>query len=125
MNKEFIRFILIGIINTIAGYSFYAGFIFIGFSYWLAALFGTILGIIFNFKTIGKFVFKNEDNKLFFRFVSVYILIYFLSILIIAIGKDYGFNDYIAGLFSIVPCAIVSFLLNKFYVYKKENDEDY
>jgi putative flippase GtrA len=119
LNKEFIRFILVGIINTIAGYIFYATFIFFGFDYKLAVLFGTILGVIFNFKTIGHFVFKNNNNSLILKFISVYVVTYFLSIFIIGIAKEYGYNDYIAGVFSIIPCALVSFLLNKFYVFKK------
>jgi putative flippase GtrA len=44
-----IKFLVVGAVNTVFGYSCYAGLLFIGLHYSLAALFGTLLGIVFNY----------------------------------------------------------------------------
>ena len=44
-----IKFLVVGAVNTVFGYSCYAGLLFIGLHYSLAALFGTLLGVVFNY----------------------------------------------------------------------------
>ena len=69
LDKKFRKFFLVGVVNTIFGYSLYALFLSLGFHYNIAVLFSTILGILFNFKTIGKFVFNKSSNRFFLKFV--------------------------------------------------------
>ena len=75
----FARFILVGIFNTIFGYGLYALFISLGMKYTSAVFFATILGVFFNFKTIGFYVFASKDHSLIIKFFIVYSLIYFLN----------------------------------------------
>jgi putative flippase GtrA len=117
LKKQLVSFVLIGILNTLVGYLLYALFIFIGFNYFLSVLFATILGVLFNFRTIGKFVFNSDDNKKIIKFVFTYVLVFCINILIIKIFSKFGYNNYILGLIAIVPCSIVSFLLNKYFVF--------
>lgn len=119
LKKQFINFILIGIVNTIFGYTMYAIFISLGFNYIISVLFATILGILFNFKTIGKFVFDSHDNNLILKFFLVYTVVFLVNIAIIKVFKYYGNNEYVSGLIAIVPCSIISFILNKYYVFRK------
>ena len=94
IRKEFVRFMLVGILNTIVGYGLYALFIFLGFNYVLSSLFATILGVLFNFQTIGRMVFKKHCNSLVFRFISVYVIVFFIGIGLIKMLKDYEFYVY-------------------------------
>lgn len=119
LKKQVTNFILIGIINTIFGYSLYALFIFIGFNYILSVLFSTILGVLFNFKTISKYVFETNDKKLIFKFSSVYLIVFIINVLLIKIFKSLSIDEYFAGLLAVIPIACLSFILNKFFVYKK------
>ncbi|CAM3609943.1 GtrA family protein [Arcobacter aquimarinus] len=119
LKKQIINFILVGIINTIFGYSIYALFIFFGFSYIVAVLFATILGILFNFKTISRYVFKSNAKNLIFKFIVVYFVLFITNILLIKFFKLFNIDEYFAGFLAIIPVAILSFLLNKFFVYKK------
>ena len=80
-NKQFHKFIGVGILNTIIGYTLFAFFIFLGLHYILASLLGTILGVIFNFHSIGKLVFGTHDYRLIVRFFGVYGITYVLSII--------------------------------------------
>lgn len=121
MSDKFIKFILVGIINTIFGYSLFALFVFLNIHYSLSVLLSTILGVLFNFKTIGKLVFDSSDNSLIVRFVMVYIIIYVLNITGLWIFEVNGYeNMYINGFVLLAPLAIVSFVFNKRYVFKGE-----
>ena len=120
-NKQFIRFLIIGVVNTIFGYSIYALFIFAGLHYTLAALLSTILGVLFNFKTTGVFVFKNKRNILIFKFIGVYSFLYLINIAFLKVFNMLQMNMYLAGAILIVPSAILSFILNKKLVFKETN----
>jgi putative flippase GtrA len=117
----YLKFILVGIINTLFGYSIYSGFIYLDFHYSVATLLATILGIIFNFKTYGKYVFSDNSWNKIFKFIIVYGFLYMLNILGIFILTFYKFNLYLSGLSLLLPIAITGFYLNKRFVYEKIN----
>lgn len=119
IKKQLARFILVGLLNTTFGYLCYAIFIFFGIGYILAIFFSTILGIFFNFKTIGKFVFQSEDNRLLIKFFVVYSFTFIINVSIVSGFRILGYNDYVAGLFAIVISAAVSFVLMKYFVFNK------
>lgn len=119
LHKQITSFIIVGLINTLFGYSIFALFIFFNLHYSLAVFLATILGVLFNFKTIGKFVFNSQNNRLIFRFISVYFIIYILNIFGLWLLKSNGFeNMYLNGLILLIPLAIISFSLNKNFVFK-------
>ncbi|MCT7554551.1 GtrA family protein [Aliarcobacter butzleri] len=118
-NNKFIKFILVGILNTAFGYSLFALFIFLNMHYSLAVFLSTALGILFNFKTIGKLVFDSHDNSLIFRFIFVYVLLYLINISCLWFFKISGWeNMYINGFILLIPLALISFVLNKKFVFK-------
>lgn len=123
LKKQIFNFILVGILNTLFGYMIYAFFIYLGFKYVLAILFATIFGVLFNFNTIGKFVFNNKDNSALIKFIFVYVVVFGVNVLTIKIFKSYGFNDYISGFFAIIPASIISFVLNKYFVFSEGKNE--
>jgi len=123
-NSKFIKFILVGILNTAFGYSLFALFIFLNIHYSLAVFLSTVLGVLFNFKTIGKLVFDSHDNSLIFRFIAVYVLLYLINISCLWFFKISGFeNMYINGFVLLVPLALISFVLNKKFVFKGKINE--
>ena len=66
LERRFIRFLLVGGVKTLFGYGVFFSLIYIGLHYSLAALLGTILGILFNFQTVGRLVFDGYHHGLFF-----------------------------------------------------------
>lgn len=114
----FIKFILVGILNTIFGYSIFALFLYFGMHYALALFSSTILGIIFNFKTTGLLVFKNKENKLLLKFIAVYAIIYAMSVSLLKIANVFQINLYFAGFITTGLTAVISFVLNKKWVFK-------
>jgi len=119
LELQFIRFLLVGLLNTVFGYSVYAILIWAGFSYPLAILFGTILGALFNYKTIGALVFRSKNNKLLYRFLMVYAVIYLVNIISIKFLKILIPNDYISQALLLPFIALLSYSLNRKFVFKK------
>ena len=117
LDQSFIRFIFIGVINTIFGYGVFVFFIYCGFHYSLAALFGTLLGILFNFHSIGKLVFKNYSRSFFLKFILVYCLIYLFNLSGLFLFSLFHIDSYLAGAILLAPSALVSYLLNKYFVF--------
>ncbi len=120
MDSRLPKFLLVGVLNTAFGYSLFALFIFLGVHYSLAVLLSTVLGILFNFKTIGRLVFRSHNNRLIFRFVATYGLTYLLNVVILRILDGLRVNMYIAGMLLLIPLALISFVLQKKYVFTEK-----
>jgi len=127
---QFIRFLLVGGFNTVVVFGLYAVAIKIGFDYTIAILIPHIIGSLIKFKTIGVLVFRSHDNKLIWRFITVYIIFYFISIgavqLILSLVKDWGnwynYRFYIAGGLTILPISILNYIVNKKFVFRHNTD---
>lgn len=118
----FIKFILVGILNTAFGYFVFAALLYFGLHYTLAVVLSTVAGVLFNFKTTGKLVFKNDNNKLIFKFVAVYALTCIIGIIVLRLAELVNVNLYFAGMVSTGICAIIAFILNKNWVFKYEKN---
>ncbi len=120
LQKQIIKFILVGVVNTIFYYILYSFFIFIGLKYFFAVTLATIFGVLFSYKTFSKMVFNQNKSstKSLFKFISIYLVNIALNIFIIKLYLYIDTNLYIAGFVATVLVAIFSFFLNKFYVFK-------
>ncbi|MCX7114390.1 MAG: GtrA family protein [Gammaproteobacteria bacterium] len=116
--QQLFNYILVGGINTILGYLVYAFCIFLGMDYPLAAFFSTVFAVIFNYKTVGKFVFKNTGNGIFVKFMLMYLVMYLFNMAFIKFIYFFNQNLYLAGFIAICPAATLSFILNKFIVFR-------
>lgn len=117
-NLHFLNFLVVGVFNAIFGYSIFALLIYLGLHYALAIALATALGVMFNFKTIGHFVFSSKDNRKIVKFTLVYIFIYILNTIGIKIINGLGLNYYISGLLMLCPLALISYFLNLKFVFK-------
>ena len=97
----------------------YVFFVWVGCNYIFAPLFSTILGVLFNFKTIGVIVFKSHNNRLLGKFFGVYGMVYVCNVLGLKCLDKVGVtNMYIAGAILVLPLALLGFCLNKKWVFK-------
>ena len=121
LDNHIIRFILVGILNTMVGYGLFALFIYLGLHYSLAVLFSTVLGVLFNFKSIGRLVFNTNNNKRIYHFIGVYTFLYLLNVSGLWGLSSIGIEDmYVAGAVLLAPLAIMSFILNRKFVFNQE-----
>jgi putative flippase GtrA len=114
------RFIAVGLLNTAFGYGIFAALLYLGLHYVIALFIATISGILFNFKTTGRLVFKSNSNRLIFHFAGVYALIYAVHVCSLEILLGLGINVYWAGAMLILPMASFAFFLNKRFVFKND-----
>lgn len=112
------KFLAVGFLNTLFGYSVFSLLIYLELHYGVASLLSTIVGVLFNFKTTGKIVFNNSNNNLLYRFIGVYTLIYFVNIGLLRIFDILNVGMYEAGAILILPIACLSFYLNKTLVFR-------
>ncbi|MEH1839546.1 MAG: GtrA family protein [Nostoc sp.] len=118
-SKIFIRFLIVGVINTLFGYLLFSLLILLNFRYEIAVLISTICGVLFNFKTFGILVFKNKNNTLIFKFIGVYTIIYLMQVFLLKKLISYKINVFIAEALILLPLALVSYTLNKTFVFPK------
>ena len=118
-----LRFFAVGALNTLFSYVIYAILILLGLHYTLATLFSTILGIIFNFFTTGRLVFRSMNNRLFYKFVMVYGCTYLVNILLLHWLVDLlAVNKLVAGAITTLPVAMLSYTLNSRFTFSKQTE---
>ncbi len=119
INTKFIKFIFVGILNTIFSY-----FIFVVIFYFtnnkeLTLSLSFVIAIIFNYLMMSKYVFS--DKKAFgklLKFFLVYIVLYIVNIIHLKVCVDiYDFNVYFAQFLTLLYLPLLSFYLNNKYVF--------
>ena len=144
IENKFIRFLFVGVLNTMFGYGLFVLFIWFGMHYSIALFCANFLGILFNYKTTGYIVFETRSNRLLLHFFLAYGIVYLFNLgelyLLDASNLyetilDWDFmkflddlplnkekiGDVIGQAITLLPNAILSFLLNKIFVFKKKD----
>ena len=122
VNLQFVRFLAVGVLNTAFSYSLYAGMVWLGLGYVAANLMATVMGILFSFRTQGRLVFGNRDERRIFRFAACWAGIWVVNILLIAGFVKLGFNNYAAGALALVPVTLASYFIQKRIVFNIQPD---
>lgn len=123
---QFVRFVLVAILNTAFGWCVYAALLWfinlfhIPNPYVLASLFGYIIGILFNFTTYSRLVFKDKNKKLIFRFIMVYVICWLCNSFGIWLLEKCHIDNYLAGAITAIPVGFLGYVLNSIFVFKKK-----
>lgn len=88
-----------------------------GIHYALALLLSTVVGVLFNFKSMGTLVFKSHDNRLILRFAAVYVVVYAVNVSLLKLLYLFGVDPYFGGAALIAPMALLAFFLNRGFVF--------
>jgi putative flippase GtrA len=116
---RFLRFLLVAALNTVFGYSLFAGLILLGIRYPLAAAFGTVIGILFNFQTTGRLVFMRHDLSLILRFFAVYGISYFVGVGLLWWADHHSISVLVAAAVLAVPMGFFSYTLQRLLVFRR------
>ena len=116
-SSRFVRFLLVGGLNTAFGYGVFVACLWMGIHYALAGAISTALGVLFNFKTTGRLVFSHRGNRKLPYFVAVYATLYLVNTLAIGVMLTFGIPEWLGALILIVPSAILSYILNRQFVF--------
>jgi putative flippase GtrA len=108
----------VGGATTALSYVLYAFLLFLGLTYIVASMAALVAGILFSFKTQGRFVFGNRDNRLLGRFIICWVLIYFANVTFIGQMIALGMNGYVSGALAVPANIVLSYLVQRFIVFR-------
>lgn len=123
MDKRFIKFIIVGIINTIVGYGTYSLLITLKINYIIANTISTIIGISCSYLLNKKITFNDikTTKETPIKFISVYALSYILgTISLTVLVKKCNVNEYIAGFINLFITTFISWFGHKYFSFKEE-----
>jgi len=124
MFLQFVKYNLVGIINTIVGFSIIFALMFFGISPVNSNLTGYTIGSVLSFYLNSRYTFNSTENSRsqIILFFMVLFFSYLLNLLVLQLLLDFV-NPYIAQFFSAVVYTLSSFLLMKFFVFKEKVKE--
>jgi putative flippase GtrA len=118
VSSKQVRFLIVGCINTFAGYGVYALMIFCGFHYVVAQTVSLIVGVANSYLWNKYFTFRQPRRSLMelVRFVSVYAASYLMSLLILFLCVDvWGISAYLAGAVGLFFTTIISYFGHNYF----------
>ena len=116
---QFVRFVVVGVVNTGFAYGAYVLFVWLGLGYATANLLALILGIAFSFTTQGRLVFKETSKRRLWRFILVWAVIYLVNTALIGLFISWGFNAYVAGAMALPINTALSYVAQKYFVFRR------
>lgn len=121
MNQP-IKFIVIGILNTIVGFATYAAFIqFINDNYLQALILSHVIGVTHSYFWNNKWTFqqKGYNAKSGMKFISVYAVTFFVNLFLLTLLVDtIGLNKLIAQAIALFLTTGISFFGHKYWSFR-------
>ena len=114
-----IRFLLVGILNTLFGYAVFVSALALGFGVTFSLVLATIAGVLFNFQTIGAFVFRRREGRRLVPFILGYSLVLGINWVILKWTMGLGLGPAIAQALLLPLIAAMSFGINKLLVFRR------
>lgn len=119
-DPQFVRFLAVGVLNSLFGYGCFALLLYFGVHYAAALFFATAAGVLFNFKTTSHLVFNSRNNRLILHFSATYIFVYAVNVTSLKFLTLIGVDVYYGGAALIFPMAVLAYILNKRFVFNNE-----
>jgi putative flippase GtrA len=116
--RQFLRFLVVGAINTLFGYSVFAGLVLAGMPPVPALVLTYVVGVLFNFFTTRRFVFSRAARASLLRFIGAYVVIYFFNLGLFKAFEAAGTSPLVAQALCLPVVAVFSFFLFKFQVFR-------
>lgn len=115
--RRFVRFLLVGVLNTAVGYAVFALLILLGSSPAPAVIGSTIAGALFNFQSISRIVFQSRESGLLPRFLLVYTGQCGLNIALLRLAGAAGFTPLVAGAIILPLMAVLTYFAMRHFVF--------
>lgn len=121
--KKIKRFLLVGIVNAISGYTLIILFYtLLNLNFYLSNFIGYLFGLMISFILNKKFVFNAQGKILapFIKFIFSFFLSYFLNIFVFYICSEFiNLNYYLALLIASCFYSISFFITCNYFTFKK------
>ena len=121
--RQFIKFCIVGIANTLLDYAVYLFFTRIfGFYFLYANIISTIAGMTSSFIFNKYWTFKNREKdfkKQYLKFVIVNVIYFFLyNGIFYCLVEIFGIYDLIAKIIAVFICIFWNFLANRYWTFR-------
>ena len=123
---QFIKFGIVGAINTAVYYIFYSGLVYINVSYLLANIVAVILSVLNSYFWNNRYVFKMKKNekrntcttliKTFLAYVGIWLIL--SNIVLVLFVEIIHVSEYIAPVFVLFITVPLNFVINKYWAFK-------
>jgi putative flippase GtrA len=115
---QFIRFLFVGMFNTLVGYGLFVLFSLMDVKTSYALALAYVFGALCNFFTTGRLVFGTSNAKFLLRFLLVYVVIYGINLGGITLLMGIGIPKLYAQAICVPFMAVLSFLAFKLFAFK-------
>jgi putative flippase GtrA len=115
--RRFVLFLFVGGLNTLVNYLFFVALVSVGLGQTLGVIAATALGILFNFFSTGRIVFRSEKISLLPRFIGVYLVQCALNILLLRAAVGMGVHLLVAEAIILFVLAIGTFFAMRRFVF--------
>lgn len=112
-----LRFGMVGLLNTLFGYSIFAGLVLAGLWPGAALVFATIAGVAFNYQSSRRLVFRSQGRMP--QFVMVYATVLALNWVALRVLLWLGLSDLLAQAMLVLPVAALSFIGQRVFVFRR------
>lgn len=120
--KQFIKFGLVGISNTLISLGTYYLLYFLGVNYLISNTVGFVVSVLNSYYWNNKYVFKKTQKghlkpliKTFLSYGSTFLL---STVLLFIMVQYFGVSEIIAPIVTLVITIPLNFLMNKFWAFK-------
>lgn len=122
MKNQSIKFIIVGVLNTVVGFLVYAAYIyFIHNNYLQALIVSHIIGVAHSYLWNNKWTFqqKKYNARSAVKFMSVYVVTFFVNLFLLAILVDtIEMDKLIAQAIALFLTTLVSFFGHKYWSFR-------
>ena len=116
LNIKFIRFLLVGSINTVLSFLIFSFLYYIGFHYIIATTMNLAIGMFISFNTHKHITFTSKSNK-YNIYVGFALIFYLITNILLYLADQSNFNIYLSYFCILLPIALFNFLILRRYVF--------
>lgn len=116
--RQFGLYLVVGGFNTMSSYVMYAALLWLGLAFQWANFLAMTASIGVSYLTQSRFVFSNSDARKVGSYALLWLGMYLCNIALIWMFKQAGMDDYMAGLVAMIPIVLLSFILQKFIIFR-------
>lgn len=119
IKNHFIRFIFFGGLNTLFAYLLLAVCLYLEFHYAVATLIAAFFSILSGYFLNLYLVFKANSPKNLYIYYLFWFCMYLLSVFIqYLLGIYFSGNLYLNSFIATAVCVVISFFMNKYYLFR-------
>ena len=113
-----LRFLLVGGVNTLFGYTIFAAAYVLTGDHRLAVAASIVLGVLFNFVTTGRIVFGSRSGRALIPFILAYVFALVLNVVLLDLLLRIGLNAFVGQALCLPVVVVTAYLINARFVFR-------